>query len=739
MATIVDSINVVNSLEEAPDKLRAEIGRYYSPENRGPFGTSFAFFRTGIKDDFIYSIDQANSQLIPTTKSRIFLTGEEHLFRDQTQWSEYIRETINTSTNHLDHQFSIEEAEVESSIIKNFHNPDYEDLTKTYASNQLLNYNLINYPHKDKVAKVKNIGDLSTQFDDEDRLVNTRAKLDELFQQFPERISNYTGSLEEIDLKQRNIFILHPRYNGNANIDHFPYYYYKTMPGIQSQQNKLLLLMTGRKKYKNIIQAIKQDLSFSNRQFNIGTTQITGKIYNLINICTSSKILSITEQTNELFLVADSETDFHGDSRRFVEQFQAVQFLSDLRQMLQPRSSGGKSREIQDIFDSQPCDSFAIAYKIEKYLDNDAGRPIQTYYTYGSKFEDTQLKYGRQYIYKTKILIGVLGSSYRYSNLFVSQNETEMVNEVGVTPSQSPYGYGDIANSKYRAYVDVEVTPSFQILEYEIDNDQTVFVDVPPPPPQVEFFNNSKKQSIEFFFSPTLFTNQTYTYEGENQDLSGDQYQILTQEDEDIEYLLSLGSAGSNIADYFTGIYEVYRVSQPPTSISSFSSAKIATVDDRTSLTYPSTMELPPLPLDNMNGHFEDEIVSNTKYYYLFRALSYHGTPSNTTGPYEIELLKDSDEYKVMVKEYQYPTNYMFENKEKVKRIIRLVPNFDRLQFTELEKNQQGKINYKLDEGNMLVRGQSRKIKLRVTSKHTGKQIDINISLTLKEDTNSFI
>ena len=40
MATVVDSINVVSSLEEAPDKLRAEIGRYYSPENRGPFGSS---------------------------------------------------------------------------------------------------------------------------------------------------------------------------------------------------------------------------------------------------------------------------------------------------------------------------------------------------------------------------------------------------------------------------------------------------------------------------------------------------------------------------------------------------------------------------------------------------------------------------------------------------------------------------------------------------------------------------
>ncbi len=38
-----------------------------------------------------------------------------------------------------------------------------------------------------------------------------------------------------------------------------------------------------------------------------------------------------------------------------------------------------------------------------------AGDPIQTYYTNDRVFYDTQLKYGRKYIYKTKVLIGYLG------------------------------------------------------------------------------------------------------------------------------------------------------------------------------------------------------------------------------------------------------------------------------------------------------------------------------------------
>ena len=70
MATVVDSINVVSSLEEAPDKLRAEIGRYYSPESR-TIGSSFAYFRTGIKTDFIYPDTSHDQQAIPTTKAKI--------------------------------------------------------------------------------------------------------------------------------------------------------------------------------------------------------------------------------------------------------------------------------------------------------------------------------------------------------------------------------------------------------------------------------------------------------------------------------------------------------------------------------------------------------------------------------------------------------------------------------------------------------------------------------------------
>ena len=731
MPTIVDSINVVNSLEEAPDKLRAEIGRYFSPENRGPFGTSFAYFRTGIKTDFIHEDTSHNQQAIPTTKAKIFVSGRDEQFRDQAQWQEFIQDTIKTGVNNLDHQFSLQDIEINNTFVKNFHDPTYEDFTKTYASNQLLNYNLINYKHKGEVGRVGNIADLVSNFDDENYQVTSESELGDLFDQFANRIANYSGSIEEVDLKQRNIFKLTDSHLFGG-LGKFPFYYQKNLPTVYA--NTLHNLMSRHNKDKNILQSIKQNLSFANRQFNIGTTQITGKIHNLIDIVFSDRINFIQESTNELFLPREDEIDFGLPNRRFVEQFNAVRFLSDFRDLINQ-----ESRSIERIFDSQPCKSYFVAYKVEKYLDRDNTTPIQTYYINNSKLLfDTQLKYGREYIYKTKALVAVLGSSYKYSNLFMSQNETEMINEEGVLSNMSPSGFSDISNEKYRAYVDVEVTPSFQVLEYEIDYDNVVFIDTPASKPQVDFYNNSKKGTIEFFFSPTIFINKFYNYAGQTDGLQGDEYDIISDSDRDIEYLLQVSNDSYNPVNYFTGIYEIYRVTDPPTSHSDFVDDLIATVDDKSTLSFPTGMSLPTEALDNMNGHFEDSIMVNRKYYYLFRNLTYHGTPSRVTGPFEIELMKDSDEYKISVTKYNYPESGDYPKSTVAKRIMQLTPNIDRLQFSELEKDSSGNVIYKLDEDNMLTTSQPRKIKLRVTSKHTGKKMDININLVLKEDTNSF-
>ena len=87
-----------------------------------------------------------------------------------------------------------------------------------------------------------------------------------------------------------------------------------------------------------------------------------------------------------------------------------------------------------------------------------------------------------------------------------------------------------------------------------------------------------------------------------------------------------------------------------------FEDAFLTSVDDQTVLTSLSSdfSEIPDYSRENMNGYYADQIIQNQKYYYAIKAVTYHGTKSDFTTPFEVEMVKDSDEYKVMVSEYQF-------------------------------------------------------------------------------------
>ena len=695
---VVDTENIVSSLESAPDRLRAQIAGYYDEDMNNITYAQDQF------DNEIETLATNEQVLIPVKKNRIHLKGKESRFRDHTQWNEFINQTISTGRQFLDHTFDFTPPTVTNSFHKNFHHPQYEDATKTFPSNQLLNFNLISYPHKDKVEKVRNIGELRTEFDLTDPSINR------LFDEFSNRIANYTGSVGEIATKQRNIIDFEPR--DYSSLTDYPYRFQKHSDAIITSFSGFSKTLFDYKKYKHLFQMLKKDLSFSNRSFTIGQDQISGKIYNAINLLTSTSINRFTEASDELFLLRENDVNHSDPSERFVNQINSVRFLSEMRTTIDQAS-----RSLEEIYGSQTCKTSLIGYKIEKYLDNDATNPIQTYYTTNNNFVDTQLKHGRRYIYKTKVLLGIFGSSYSYSNLVVAQSEAEP------TTSPSPY-----MGEKYWAHVDVDVVPSFQILEYEIDRHEAAFVDFPTLPPHVEFYNRKDEGLLQMYFRPRFFSMSNAQGEPMLAAVGN-----LRPSDANIAELSAL--SGEQIAnpDYFTGIYEIYRMENPPQRKEDFSNYYLTTVDDQTGIIRP-TQNMAAEVFDNMNGYFADRIIPNQKYYYAFRALTYHGTPSELTHPFEIELQRDSDEYKISVKEYHYPQEKDYSFQKNAKRLIRIVPNIERLLFSE----EVDKDTWQLDEGNLVSKGagsnDNKTFKIRVTSKHTGKKMDINVTFKLKQD-----
>lgn len=703
---IVDSENVIDSNESAPDKLRAEIGEYYSiGGNLRRIGTTFSVnsFSSGkIRSAEIVDVSTNNQVLIPIKRSTITIIGEDHVFRDQAQWSNYINQTIVEDRQFLDHTFSFTQPIVTNQFIKNFHHPQYEDSTKAFASNQLLNYNLISYPYESE--KIKDIGYLRTEFD---QIPTNQIDVSTLMQQFPNRIANYTGSVSEIDLKQKNIFDLDMGVN-NKTKENFPYYYEKQFsnPVFTTAAPTITTYLRSYRKLKNLFQSIKSDLFFSNRSFRIEGELVQGKIYDALSFLTSTSLTNFTEGEDELFLLAEHEINHSNASERFANQIDSARFLSVMRQFIEI-----KSRGITEIFDNQNCQQFLLGYKIEKYLDNDATQPIQTYYTTENNFIDTQLKYGRKYVYKTKILVGIFGSSYSYSNLQIS--------EENFTSEYAP------TTEKYWAQVNVEVIPSFQILEYEIDVHETALVDTPMLTPHVTTYGRKDRPIVNFLFQPRFFTMGEFG----QQDLPP--VGNLRPSDERIANLYSLVGDLRSAPDYFTGIYEIYRLDKPPEKKEDFRDGFLTTVDESVDSGNLDTSSHPIKTIDVDYARFTDFLIPNRKYYYAFRTLTYHGTPSQLTDPVEIELQQDSDEYKIVVKHYHYPMHKDYSYQKKAKRLMRILPNIERLLFSKEEASN----NWELDDGNLVSFSESSKtFKIRVTSKHTGKKIDLNVTFRLNKD-----
>ena len=176
---------------------------------------------------------------------------------------------------------------------------------------------------------------------------------------------------------------------------------------------------------------------------------------------------------------------------------------------------------------------------------------------------------------------------------------------------------------------------------------------------------------------------------------------------------------------------EVYRLSTRPTAITDFEGAKIAEID---------------LAFENLsqysykNAFFDDTLKTNQKYYYLFRVLNQQRVLSHLTEITEAELINDGG-YKYAV----FNTLYEYELEEEVfdnpsvafKKLIQLQPNLEQLQFdTEnLDYNESA-----ISQIENLTIGASddsiwdKTFKVRLTSKKTGKKIDLNITYTLNSD-----
>jgi hypothetical protein len=152
---------------------------------------------------------------------------------------------------------------------------------------------------------------------------------------------------------------------------------------------------------------------------------------------------------------------------------------------------------------------------------------------------------------------------------------------------------------------------------------------------------------------------------------------------------------------------------------------------------------------------FVDNIAPNRNYWYTFRSVDVHGNKSNPSQIYKVYMHDDSGTVWLDLETTPYPSSpdprIITKN---AKRFIQIKPNFNQTTINELESNfinqQTGERIQSLEAYNLtgdpVVLGDSnspnesvwsddqvpQKFKMRLTSKKTGRKIDVNFYCTIK-------
>jgi len=444
------------------------------------------------------------------------------------------------------------------------------------------------------------------------------------------------------------------------------------------------------------------------------------------------------------------------------EVYQAVKLNFDNGGLL--RTTGYEMypllKRIRDRSDSQPE---TIAYKVCKYLgdvpeQSPTVKPIQEYWIFNRGDEDpkdielldSQIKYDTQYTYKIYAYVAFSSLQYTYSDMAMSQQishtpasdgtqeefclrfidgsgaPTSKLFEYETAPTTASAENLYYGTDQYLADFNITFGPTVKIYEVPVYSKVLSVVDHPPPRIDAEPYqvlNDSQKIGFRLnveSFVPTPAPTAITSADGE----------LLSR------YTLSneLNSTDEIQADTNSEVrfIEIYRLPKKPTQISDFDGSLISTIDLRIGNTDTS----------HNIAHYTQKIKTNQKYYYLFRALNEHLVPGHLSEIYETELVNDGG--------YKYATFETINEKDlkplnpstpskHFKKLFQVTPNLQHVLLSTDNADFAQSAASQLSDGNIQV-GQAdtplwdKEFKIRLTSKKTGKKVDLNITYVIEKE-----
>lgn len=266
--------------------------------------------------------------------------------------------------------------------------------------------------------------------------------------------------------------------------------------------------------------------------------------------------------------------------------------------------------------------------------------------------------------------------------------------------------------NKYNLKVNLQ--PSLKFAEMPYYSSEGMILDNPPIYPNVNvityrgaadrlsFFMNSGQGQIEI--EPISFSDEEDTFIANYR---------KSKKLNDFQPFLYKSDETENLGTLF----EIRRLEEPPKNYQSFREARV----NRVSETISSGKALPA-------ATFDEKIMSNKKYYYIFRVSDRRNTVSYPSGVMEIEIVENSGIIYPLIKPYEFkkPKTDTTKNLKRllniVPRITQVVPPADTASYSTLSA---GPTTILGREEEALF---GKQFKLRLTSKKTGKVVDLNLN-----------
>ena len=183
------------------------------------------------------------------------------------------------------------------------------------------------------------------------------------------------------------------------------------------------------------------------------------------------------------------------------------------------------------------------------------------------------------------------------------------------------------------------------------------------------------------------------------------------------------------------GYFEVYRIDKKPETYLDFADSLLTTIDGH--------HETAVGHLQSDSASLNDNIKPNRKYYYMFRVVDAHGHTSNPSPIFEIEMVDDGGTVYMVQNIIELQELELKEVNKTFKKYLQIKPVFHQTLLNVPRSD--SPLPSAFDYGKLGTEGEiklgsadtalwGKKFKIRITSKSSGKQIDVNVTFSKSEE-----